>query len=160
MAISPSHSLWQRERLEHHSGAQRHYGDHSLTFPRGPSASPVVCTLCNHGSVSAKGSGSSISCSTSKENLNPVFLNRSTAKMGSKKTFPRAANHPSCCTAEGFSSKCPQYNWLNSVCQWKIRNFWSLNHLHIQLILRWSELNGINSANSWSWNNLGMCVTL
>lgn len=116
MAISPSHSLWQRERLEHHSGAQRQYGNQSLTFPRGPSASPVFCALCNHGSVPDDGSGSSFSCSTFKENLNPVFLNPFTTTMGSKKTLARATNHPSCCSAEGCSGKYRQYSWLNSIC--------------------------------------------
>lgn len=115
MAISPSHALWQRERLEHHSGARRPYGHHSLTFPRGPSASPVFCALCNHDSVSDKGSGSSLSCSTSKENLTPFFLNPFTATMDTEKTFARVANHPSCCSAEDFSGKYHQYNRLNSV---------------------------------------------
>uniref|UniRef100_A0A3Q3W3C4 Uncharacterized protein n=1 Tax=Mola mola TaxID=94237 RepID=A0A3Q3W3C4_MOLML len=51
MAIVPSHFVWQRERSEHHSGAQRQYGDHPLAFPRGPSASPVSCVFCNSGST-------------------------------------------------------------------------------------------------------------
>ncbi|CAL9686199.1 unnamed protein product [Knipowitschia caucasica] len=49
MAIVPRHSLWQRERSEHHSGARRQYGhkDHTPT-PRGPASSPVSCTFCSH----------------------------------------------------------------------------------------------------------------
>ncbi|KAJ8289594.1 hypothetical protein GJAV_G00003120 [Gymnothorax javanicus] len=48
MAIVPSHFLWQRERAEHHSGAQRQYGDRDeVRMPRGPSASPTHCILCN-----------------------------------------------------------------------------------------------------------------
>ncbi|XP_058471776.1 speedy protein A [Solea solea] len=49
MAIVPSHFVWQRERSELHSGAQRQYsgGGSSMCFPRGPSASPVSCVLCN-----------------------------------------------------------------------------------------------------------------
>ncbi|XP_061117922.1 speedy protein A isoform X1 [Conger conger] len=47
MAIVPSHLLWQRERAEHHSGAQRQYGDREeVRMPRGPSASPTRCLLC------------------------------------------------------------------------------------------------------------------
>ncbi|KAL4648962.1 speedy protein A-like [Arapaima gigas] len=47
MAIVPSHFVWQRERAEHHSGAQRQYRDRGEPqIPRGPSASPVTCFLC------------------------------------------------------------------------------------------------------------------
>lgn len=113
MAISPSHALWQRERLEHHSGAQRLYGGYSLTLPRGPSASPVFCALCNHASVSDEGSGSSFSCSTSKKD--PFFLNPFTATVDSENTYARDANHPSCCSAKERSSKYHLHNRLNSV---------------------------------------------
>ncbi|XP_048850174.1 speedy protein A-like [Brienomyrus brachyistius] len=47
MAIVPSHSLWNRERPEHHSGAQRHYSGEGFQWPRGPSSVPVACTLCS-----------------------------------------------------------------------------------------------------------------
>lgn len=113
MAISPSHALWQRERFEHHSGAQRPYGGCSLTVPRGPSASPVFCALCNHASASDEGSGSSFSCSTSKED--PFFLNPFTATVDSEKTYARNANHPSCCSAKERSGKNHLYDRLNSV---------------------------------------------
>uniref|UniRef100_A0A8D3AX99 Speedy/RINGO cell cycle regulator family member A n=1 Tax=Scophthalmus maximus TaxID=52904 RepID=A0A8D3AX99_SCOMX len=47
MAIVPSHSVWQRERSAHHSGAQRQYTDRDhIRVPRGPLASPVSCALC------------------------------------------------------------------------------------------------------------------
>lgn len=50
MGIVPSHFVWQRERSQYHSGAQRQYGDRDhACFPRGPFASPVSCGLCNHG---------------------------------------------------------------------------------------------------------------
>lgn len=50
MGIVPSHFVWQRNRSEHHGFAQRQYGDQpQLRFPRGPSASPVFCALCNRG---------------------------------------------------------------------------------------------------------------
>ncbi|XP_072313784.1 speedy protein A [Eucyclogobius newberryi] len=48
MAIVPCHFVWLRERLEHHSGAQRQYShkDH-ISVPRGPTASPVSCAFCS-----------------------------------------------------------------------------------------------------------------
>uniref|UniRef100_A0A8C9VKY7 Speedy/RINGO cell cycle regulator family member A n=1 Tax=Scleropages formosus TaxID=113540 RepID=A0A8C9VKY7_SCLFO len=47
MAIVPSHFVWQRDRAEHHSGAQRQYRDREeVQVPRGPSASPAPCSLC------------------------------------------------------------------------------------------------------------------
>ncbi|KAK9959709.1 hypothetical protein ABG768_009815 [Culter alburnus] len=47
MAIVPSHFVWQRERAEHHSGAQRLYKNcEGILIPRGPSASPEPCSLC------------------------------------------------------------------------------------------------------------------
>ncbi|KAM6912789.1 speedy protein A [Xenentodon cancila] len=51
MAIAASHVVWQRQRSSHHSGAQRKYSDRGLvSFPRGPSAPPHACSLCNCGS--------------------------------------------------------------------------------------------------------------
>ncbi|XP_003962354.3 speedy protein A isoform X3 [Takifugu rubripes] len=100
MAITPSHSLWQRERLKHHSGAQRYYDDHPVPVPRGPAASPVHCALCNCEPLSDKASGSSFFPDTFKENRIPVFLHRFTTTMALKKTLTRAARHPSCCSAE------------------------------------------------------------
>uniref|UniRef100_A0A3P9LZA1 Speedy/RINGO cell cycle regulator family member A n=1 Tax=Oryzias latipes TaxID=8090 RepID=A0A3P9LZA1_ORYLA len=49
MAVVSSHSVWQRTRSDHHSGAQRQYSDPGSPFPRGPSASPPSCGLCNDG---------------------------------------------------------------------------------------------------------------
>ncbi|KAJ8362782.1 hypothetical protein SKAU_G00116130 [Synaphobranchus kaupii] len=47
MGIVPSHFLWQRQRAEHHSGAQRQYSDREdVRMPRGPSATPTHCVLC------------------------------------------------------------------------------------------------------------------
>ncbi|KAK7142364.1 hypothetical protein R3I94_011896 [Phoxinus phoxinus] len=47
MAIVPSHFIWQRERAEHHSGAQRLYQNcEGIHIPRGPFASPEPCSLC------------------------------------------------------------------------------------------------------------------
>ncbi|XP_070777019.1 speedy protein A [Enoplosus armatus] len=60
MAIVPSHFAWKRERSEHHSGAQRQYSDRDHTrIPRGPSASPFSCALCNRGPWLNQGPGSS-----------------------------------------------------------------------------------------------------
>ncbi|XP_041827257.1 speedy protein A isoform X2 [Melanotaenia boesemani] len=51
MAIVSSHYVWKRRRSDHHSGAQRRYSDGGQAhFPRGPSASPVSCALCNYSS--------------------------------------------------------------------------------------------------------------
>lgn len=48
MAIVPSHFVWQRERAEHHSGAQRLYKScKGIPIPRGPAASPEPCSLCH-----------------------------------------------------------------------------------------------------------------
>lgn len=46
MAIAPTHYIWQRERSVHHSGAVRHYNRDEVQLPRGPSATPVDCSLC------------------------------------------------------------------------------------------------------------------
>uniref|UniRef100_A0A665V8M7 Speedy/RINGO cell cycle regulator family member A n=1 Tax=Echeneis naucrates TaxID=173247 RepID=A0A665V8M7_ECHNA len=63
MAIVPSHSVWLRERSEHHSGARRHYGNRDdVNIPRGPSASPVYCALCNCSGRLRQGLGSSSPC--------------------------------------------------------------------------------------------------
>ncbi|KAL7873757.1 hypothetical protein AOLI_G00128280 [Acnodon oligacanthus] len=52
MAIVPSHFIWQRERAEHHSGAQRLYrNQEEVHMPRGPTASPEPCSLCARISV-------------------------------------------------------------------------------------------------------------
>ncbi|KAM5292721.1 speedy protein A [Ctenodactylus gundi] len=46
MAIAPTHYIWQRERSVHHSGAMRNYNREQVQLPRGPSATPVDCSLC------------------------------------------------------------------------------------------------------------------
>ncbi|XP_070368466.1 speedy protein A isoform X2 [Equus asinus] len=46
MAIAPTHYIWQRERSVHHSGAVRNYNRDEIQLPRGPSATPVDCSLC------------------------------------------------------------------------------------------------------------------
>lgn len=109
MAIAPSRSLWQRERLEHHSGAQRQYDDRPLAFPRGPSASPVSCALCDRGLVPDEALGPSFSRRASKENLIPGFLHPFTS---AKKTLSRAAMQPS----EVLPCRYRQNNQLNYVC--------------------------------------------
>ncbi|KAL2098471.1 hypothetical protein ACEWY4_004951 [Coilia grayii] len=68
MNIVPSHFIWQRERAEHHSGAQRQYRDRDeVHLPRGPSASlPEPCDLCaKHAALNASSSSSSSSSSAS-----------------------------------------------------------------------------------------------
>lgn len=52
----PSHFVWQRQRAEHHGGAQRQYGDQDHPYvPRGPWASPISCALCNRGATLGQG---------------------------------------------------------------------------------------------------------
>ncbi|KAM6221124.1 speedy protein A [Rhynchocyon petersi] len=46
MAIAPTHYIWQRERSVHHSGAVRNYNREEIHLPRGPSATPLDCSLC------------------------------------------------------------------------------------------------------------------
>lgn len=130
MAITPSNSLWQRERLKHHSGAQRYYDDRPVPVPRGPTASPVHCALCNCEPLSDKASGSSFFPDTSKENWIPVFLHPFTT-MALKKTLTWAAKHPSCCSAEVLPSR---YQ-LNSLFSGKIRNLSKSHYIFSQLLL-------------------------
>ncbi|XP_076850717.1 speedy protein A [Brachyhypopomus gauderio] len=60
MAIVPSHFIWQRERADHHSGAQRHCRE-QVHMPRGPTASPEPCALCAKTSALSSSSSSSSS---------------------------------------------------------------------------------------------------
>ncbi|XP_044021893.1 speedy protein A isoform X2 [Siniperca chuatsi] len=120
MAIVPSHFVWQRERSEHHSGAQRQYGDRDHTrIPRGPSASPVSCALCNRGTRLDQGPGfSSVSRCSSAQTPNPAFPHPFTSMLSLETTPPRAAasrrkavetksqaQHSSCCCAEEVPSR-------------------------------------------------------
>ncbi|XP_004839293.1 speedy protein A isoform X3 [Heterocephalus glaber] len=64
MAIAPTHYIWQRERSVHHSGAVRNYNREQVQLPRGPSATPVDCSLCGKkGRYIRLGLSSSSSCS-------------------------------------------------------------------------------------------------
>ncbi|XP_037603257.1 speedy protein A [Sebastes umbrosus] len=115
MAIVSSHSVWQRERSEHHSGAQRQYEHRDHTrIPRGPSASPVSCALCNRGAGVDRGQGSSSpSRGSSAQTPNPAFPHPFTSTLSLEVTPPRAAasrrkaaetkiqaQHSFCCCAE------------------------------------------------------------
>lgn len=95
MAILPSHFLWQRERLEHHSGAQRQYGDQDRAgFPRGPLASPVSCALCNRGSRFDEAQGSSSpSRGSSAKTPSPAFSHPLTSMLNLETTPQRATFH-------------------------------------------------------------------
>ncbi|XP_072546675.1 speedy protein A isoform X2 [Salminus brasiliensis] len=84
MAIVPSHFIWQRQRAEHHSGAQRQYRDQDeVHIPRGPAASPEPCSLC------AK--TTSLSSSSSSSPL-PLALNLSLEATPPSK--PQASDRP------------------------------------------------------------------
>ncbi|XP_060919228.1 speedy protein A [Labrus mixtus] len=88
MAIVPSHSVWQRNRPEHHGFAQRQYRDHSqVRFPRGPSASPVYCALCklsNRLDLPCRGS--------SEQTRNPAFPQPFISAQHVEITPPRACH--------------------------------------------------------------------
>lgn len=116
MAIVPSHFVWQRERSEHHSGAQRQYGDRDHTrVPRGPSASPVSCALCRCGT---RLGSSSLPRGSSAQTPNHSFPHPFTSTLSLESTPPRAtasrrktletksqAQHSSCCCAEEVPRK-------------------------------------------------------
>ncbi|XP_061599891.1 speedy protein A [Cololabis saira] len=78
MAIAASHAAWQRQRFDHHSGAQRRYTDQGPACrPRGPSASRKACSLCN--------------CGSSRHRSNVSF---SAAMSSSAKTRDKTCNAP------------------------------------------------------------------
>ncbi|XP_029900186.1 speedy protein A isoform X2 [Myripristis murdjan] len=119
MAIMPSHFVWQRERAEHHSGAQRHYGERAHTrMPHGPSACPAPCALCDSGPRLARGerlssssSGFSVQTSTSPlpfalalSETTPPRAKASRRKV--RKTKHKAQAQPSSrCCAEDIPSR-------------------------------------------------------
>ncbi|XP_056152316.1 speedy protein A [Lampris incognitus] len=112
MAIIPSHFVWQRERAEHHSGARRHYTEQDqLCVPRGPSASPVPCALCNH-SIRRRQSLNLSSSSSGFLELTPsptfqLSVATSRAKVSRRKAgkTQREAQHLSCHCTEEFPRK-------------------------------------------------------
>ena len=93
MAIAPSHFVWKRVRSEHHSGAQRQYGDQEHTIiPRGPSASPLSCALCNQGTRSHQGPGFlSPSRGPSAQTSSPALPHPFTSILSLEITPPRAS---------------------------------------------------------------------
>ncbi|KAJ7991237.1 hypothetical protein DPEC_G00295240 [Dallia pectoralis] len=133
MAIVPTHFIWQRERAEHHSGAQRLYvGDREkVHMPRGPSASPAPCALCAQSSgldLSPSASESSISLTPpspqlhfamalSLETTPPRARASATRKLGQRKTQTKE-QRPCCCTEEAprkelDSGHDPSMDWIN-----------------------------------------------
>uniref|UniRef100_A0A3Q3VTW3 Uncharacterized protein n=1 Tax=Mola mola TaxID=94237 RepID=A0A3Q3VTW3_MOLML len=114
MAIVPSHFVWQRERSEHHSGAQRQYGDHPLAFPRGPSASPVSCVFCNSGSTLKLGwDSSSFSTFTSTLTLEMTPPGAAAARRKMVETSIQA-QHSSCHYAAELPSRY-HYSWSKNI---------------------------------------------
>ncbi|XP_035388994.1 speedy protein A [Electrophorus electricus] len=96
MAIVPSHFIWQRERAEHHSGAQRQYRDRDEVHgPRGPAASPEPCALC------AKTSCLSSSSSSSSSLLLPFSLEATPPKTQASR--PISKKTPCHCTDKAGS---------------------------------------------------------
>ncbi|XP_053291408.1 speedy protein A [Pleuronectes platessa] len=136
MAIVPAHFVWQRERSEHHSGAQRQYSDKvNISIPRGPFASPVTCVLCHHSTRLDQGLGSSHpNRGSPAPSPNATYPDPFTALLTLETTPLRAAatgrkaaetkSHvrpPSCCCAEGVpreDSSCgstldTSMNWIS-----------------------------------------------
>ncbi|KAM4625920.1 speedy protein A [Polymixia lowei] len=126
IAIMPSHFVWQRDRAQHHSGAQRQYGERDRAcVPRGPSASPAPCALCDHSTRLGRGVTPSptsplpFACSLSLETT-PHRATVSCRKAGKTKGQAQA-QHSLCCSAEEVpcsESACgSKYNstmeWIN-----------------------------------------------
>uniref|UniRef100_A0A3Q3MJN5 Speedy/RINGO cell cycle regulator family member A n=1 Tax=Mastacembelus armatus TaxID=205130 RepID=A0A3Q3MJN5_9TELE len=110
MAIVPFHFVWQRERSEYHSGAQRQYSDQDhLRIPRGPSASPVSCTFCSHGTRTDQGQGSS-SPSGPNTTCPQPFTSFLTLEITPVKTKTQMQHSP-CCCAEEVSSRYTNHCW-------------------------------------------------
>ncbi|XP_035024769.2 speedy protein A isoform X2 [Hippoglossus stenolepis] len=120
MAIVPAHFVWQRERSEHHSGAQRQYSDRvNISIPRGPFASPVTCVLCHHSTRLDPDLGSSHpNRGSPAQSPNATYPDPFTALLTLETTPLRAAasgrkaaetkSHvqpSSCCCAEGVPSR-------------------------------------------------------
>nr|XP_023659536.1 speedy protein A-like [Paramormyrops kingsleyae] len=116
MAIVPSHSLWKRERPEHHSGAQRHYGREGFLQPRGPSALPIACMLCsrmtgqNQEPCTSEHAGSPESSAQGRELEQDGPQVRINEKRGSKRTWDGQQKDNSCCPdpQEGPSDSDPR----------------------------------------------------
>ncbi|KAK5916413.1 hypothetical protein CgunFtcFv8_011400 [Champsocephalus gunnari] len=115
MAIVSAHCVWKRKRSEHHSGAQRQYGDRGLTrIPRGPSSSPFSCALCDRGARLDPGPGASSPFrASSAQSPKPALPHPFTTALSLEITPPRAAGsrrkametkvqeqHSFCCCAE------------------------------------------------------------
>ncbi|XP_073682675.1 speedy protein A [Garra rufa] len=96
MAIVPSHFIWQRERAEHHSGAQRLYQNREeILVPRGPSASPEPCFLCAKTSARPVARPSSVGARSSNVPLEATANKRQASHRPSKIT---KAHHTCNCT--------------------------------------------------------------
>ncbi|XP_058881569.1 speedy protein A isoform X1 [Acipenser ruthenus] len=133
MAIATWHSVWQRERAEHHSGAVRHYrGQEEVQLPRGPTASPAQCTLCGKGGRYlelglSSSSSSSPSCSNFSLSSTPNTMEKtsegtltqnmllSTQPCSCMQIDPPACQH-TCSgkkTSNCFGSKDRSMDWFN-----------------------------------------------
>ncbi|KAL0969877.1 hypothetical protein UPYG_G00233680 [Umbra pygmaea] len=125
MSIVPAHFLWQRERAEHHSGAQRLYvgRQKEVHLPRGPSASPAPCALCIQ--------SSGLSLSSTASSSSPIQLSPLPFALSLERTPPKAqafssrrqaqrktkAEH-SCCCAETPRNKSDCGSGLDPSMDW------------------------------------------
>ncbi|KAF4102216.1 speedy protein A [Onychostoma macrolepis] len=100
MAIVPSHFIWQRERAEHHSGAQRLYQNREeILIPRGPSASPEPCFLCAKTSARPVPRPSSTGARSSSVPLKATAHKAQASHRPSK--MPKARHTCNCMTKSG-----------------------------------------------------------
>lgn len=107
MAIWPSHFVWQRERSEKHSGAQRRYGDKTFSLSRNRMASQAPCSLCDRMSTAGQQSGSSLDPGISPEVSTPLLAMELTPPSDeARKMLPQ--RRASRCSVEDFqaSSRC------------------------------------------------------
>ncbi|KAM9354885.1 speedy protein A [Pholidichthys leucotaenia] len=106
IAIVSSHSAWQRKRSNLHSGAQRQYGDISCV-PRGPSASPVPCSLCNHGNrLLHTPSSSRVFPAHPQPFTFSLNLEVTPPKAADRKSKESPAHHPCSFWPDEFLSRC------------------------------------------------------
>lgn len=117
MAIVPSHFIWQRERAEHHSGAQRLYQNREeILIPRGPSASPEPCFLCAKTSARPVPRPSSIGARFSNVPLEAI-AHKSQALHGPSK-ITKAQHTCNCMTKSGKMSVWHPLVVLQEILKW------------------------------------------
>uniref|UniRef100_A0A672HSI7 Speedy/RINGO cell cycle regulator family member A n=1 Tax=Salarias fasciatus TaxID=181472 RepID=A0A672HSI7_SALFA len=115
MAIKSSHFVWQRQRPEHHSGAQREYGDQDYALsPRGPSASPASCAQCTRSSKLPLHPASSSSSKRKVQTSHNACLNPATSALLLEVTPPRPAKSQARCSKARAPEEAPSKEHLET----------------------------------------------